>query len=145
MPSHEALILPIRELIVPTPEDRRAALVAELRATHVELDDRPYEGEWKKENIWFHSLQDTTTAVMYVNHDMLLGPLRSMQACFVKDLDRYMAGLPEAEAEMREVFQTVFDAGTSDYWDLNPDLPVRLSAAYWHAANEVITSWSRTP
>ena len=144
MPSHEGLILPIRELIVPTPEDRRAILLAELRAAHVELDDRP-RSEWKKSNIWFHSLQDTALASMRVNYELSTIPLRNVQACFVKDLDRYMAGLPEEEAEMTRLFQTVFDAGTSDYWDLNTDLPVRLNTAYWQLAYEVITPWSRTP
>jgi len=136
VPSPEAFILPIRELIAPIPDDRRASLLADLSHIPTDIDGRR-NIEWKRGNIWFHSIQDTTIAAMKTNRNKPYN-LGIHQACFVKDLDLYIPELPEEEAAMRELFQTIFEVGTSDYWDQNPELPARLNEAYWDVSNQVI-------
>lgn len=137
--SNEAFIPAIQALIVPTPEDRREALLADLWATHVKPDDRPM-ADWSRRNIWYHSLQDVTLAAAMIQGGYPENS-KEAQACFAQDLVPYIPSLPDGAVEMRILLQAILDAGTSESWGVDTQLPVKLSTLYWDAADQVIRPW----
>lgn len=130
-----------RALEIPTTPQERASVIANLRNMETPLSGRP-QAEWKKINIWFHSLQDVTLAKAGRVH-IPSDSLRTVQACFVEDLDLYLAGLPQEESEMRRLFEAILVTGTSQYWDLERGLPSAMSEVYWDASRRLITPWAR--
>lgn len=125
-------------------EAQRAEILATLRATHTDLDDRREpKTVWRRGNIYFHSLEDTNFANWSINqerHDVI----RRVQACFVKDLDDYIERFPESEdSQMRQLFQTVFDVGTSVYWDHDMSFLKDFDKLYWELDKKVIRPWAQ--
>lgn len=142
----EAQIDRVKQIARPITEEARFALVTDLRATPSDIDGRR-TAPWKRGNIYFHSLQDIQFASSR-NLAWELSPKDSnkyrkgSQACFVKDLDYYFAGFPPDETEMRQLFQTVFDTGTSAYWHRDTALIDDLNKLYWEMDEEVIRPWA---
>lgn len=130
--SYAAFIPAIQALTVPTPEDRREALIADLWATHVKPDDRPMT-DWSRRHPWYHSLQDVTLAAAMIQEGVPKIS-KNAQACFAQDL----SVLTDGEAEMRQLLQAILDAGISESWGVNTQLPVELSRVYWAAVAPVI-------
>lgn len=67
--------------------------------------------------------------------------MKTVQACFVKDLDFYLEHFPESEAEMRQLFGLVFQVGTSAYWENDGELVTELHRTYWTLDKGVIRPW----
>lgn len=126
-----------------TPE-LKFEIVASLRATRTDLDSRREpKTEWKRGNIYFHALQDTLFAARMArptDHKVI----REVQACFVKDLDDYIERFPaDEDPKMKQLFQTVFDAGTSIYWDQDREFIKRFDKAFWELDKQVIRPWAQ--
>src|SRR3989344_3341825 len=126
-----------------TPEVR-VEIVTSLRATRTDLDSRREpRTEWKRQNIYFHALQDTLFAAREArptDYDVI----REVQACFVKDLDDYIERFPaDEDPEMKQLFQTVFDVGTSVYWDRDREFIKRFDEAFWKLDKQVIRPWAQ--
>src|SRR3989344_3071861 len=130
--NKEALVAELRGLERPITDYDRQALLADLRSYPTDIDEgrSEYKG-WKKGNVYFHALEDVRFAKTIYGNDTLhtrLGKyLKSSQACFVKDLDLYLATFPGDESqEMRETFELIFRVGTSAYWDKDRELVTDL-------------------
>ena len=123
--------------------DVRAGIVAVLRDTHTDLDDRREpKTEWKRQNIYFHSLQDTLFAARMARPTQLT-VIRSVQACFVKDLDDYLERFPDTEdQDMKQVFQKVFDIGTSVLWDQDREFIKAFDKSYWELDGQLLRPWA---
>ena len=67
--------------------------------------------------------------------------VKACQACFVKDLDFYLEHFPQEEAEMKRLFELVFNVGTSIYWENDRELLIGLNRLYWTLDREVIRPW----
>lgn len=124
-----------------TPEER-TGIVTSLRTTQTDIDsNREPKTEWKRGNIYFHALQDTLFAARMASptdYDVV----RKVQACFVKDLDDYIERFPPQEdPEMKQLFQTVFDVGTSTYWDQDREFIKQFDEAFWKLNEQVIRPW----
>ena len=144
----EALVSEISQLRGQMSEQERNALVVELRATKSDIDGRRVIDEWRRGVIYFHSVQDLSTAVVYLNTmkglispDKMGEVLKSSQACFVKDLDFYFEGFPADQTDMREVFQAVFETGTSVRWNDDEEFVRGLHHAYQALDETVIRPW----
>lgn len=144
----EALFAEISQLRGQVSEQERNALVAELRSTKSDLDGRRVIDKWRRGAIYFHSVQDLSTAVTYLNtmkglisKQKMQEALKSSQACFVKDLDYYFQGFPADQTEMREVFQAVFETGTSVRWNEDEAFVRSLHHVYQVLDENVIRPW----
>lgn len=124
--------------------EARQEIVDTLRATHTNIDDRREpKTEWKRCNIYFHSLQDTLFAARMARPNQY-AVIRKMQACFVKDLDDYIERFPLSEDQkMKQLFQKVFDVGTSVFWDQDRAFTLAFDKAFWKLDEQVIRPWAR--
>src|SRR3989338_6972473 len=127
--SIDALLAELKQLERPISDDARDELLADLRVYPSGIDGRRTT-EWKRGNIYFHALQDTLAAeaifrgtfVRY-SDDEQIDYLKSSQACFTQDLDKYLAEFPKEEDEkMKELFELIFKVGTSKYWTEDQEL-----------------------
>lgn len=133
----------IRIVEKPLTPEARTEIVASLRTTQTDIDSsREPKIEWKRGRIYFHALQDTLFAARMADptdHDVI----REVQACFVKDLDDYIERFPPQEdPEIKQLFQTVFDVGTSTYWDQDREFIIRFDKAFWELNKQVIEPWT---
>lgn len=120
--------------------EARAEIVASLRMTTTDIDNRRTT-DWKRGNIYFHALQDTEFAAIEA-HPTDYDVIRENQACFVKDLDDYIEKFPPQEdPEMKQLFQTVFDVGTSAYWDQDRKFIERFHKVFSELNERVIKPW----
>jgi len=144
MPA-ETLLIKLKQLERPITETSRTSLLSDLRAHQVPDMDGRRTAKWKRGNIYFHSLQDLLLAHFEVHnnpgHDNKR--LKESQACFVKDLDLYLAGFPQEEESMRRIFESVFSVGTSAYWHEDPNLVKELYSVYLALDFEGIRPWVR--
>ena len=142
----EMLVDELRQLERPIRQDARSSLLADLRNYPTDIDGRR-SIKWERGNVYFHALQDTLYADGVFRGTMVrcgkegLNYLKSSQACFVKDLDQYLAGFPEEESEMRQLFELIFKVGTSAYWEDHKELLIGLNRLYWTLDREVIRPW----
>ncbi len=140
-----------RGLIVPDSDLVRPSIVEALRGTVTDIDSRRQDylrkNAWGKGSVWFHSLQDTGFLFWsgFLDLERKEGRLAQtathMQACFVKDLDGYLAGFPQEEAGMKRLFQAVYDAGTSFYWRDDIERLRELDGVYNEINGRVIVPW----
>ncbi len=119
-------ILRIRNLIDVTPgaEDRRAALMADLRAIPV----------LSMGNNLPNFIEATALAYTLVE-TRSFSRLGEVQACFVQDLDRKISALSKEQAGEAQLLNAVLEAGTSGDWRTNRSLPVELDNAFWGVVN----------
>lgn len=142
--SRDELLAEVRKVPqhVSQPEQRRQSIQANLRAYPTGIDGRR-NAPWARANIYFHGIQDLMLSVASHELDMRSGQIKGSQACFVKDLDLYLAGFPEGEAEMREVFQTLLDSGSTFYWENNPIGTRMLYELFDTLDKKVIQPWKQ--
>ncbi|MBI2330134.1 hypothetical protein HYU94_01985 [Candidatus Daviesbacteria bacterium] len=134
----ESLIVEIEQINQQLSPQAKANLLTTLRMCPTDIDDQRVI-EWKPGNIYFHSLQDLRFAIL---PSVLPEEIRMSQACFVKDLDLYLKGFPKTEAEeIYRIFQTIFNAGTSFYWDEDRDHVKNLYEVYCKLDKEIIRPW----
>ena len=126
-----------------TPQER-ADFVSGLLATPVS-DERPIS-EWSKHD-WRVSRHHTDRAFTWVDETVYRpGDMRREQAGFARSLNRFIHGFPEGEGDMRELFQAIFELGTSGDWEEEkPNLARELSNAYWDVGERVLESWTAQP
>jgi len=146
--SKETLVGELTRLERSISDYDREALLVELRGytTDTDEDRSTYRG-WKRGNVYFHSLEDMMLARTVYNDDTLYRKLpnsiKSSQACFAKDLDLYLDVFPSTESqEIRELFQLIFNVGTSAYWDQDRELVTELYRIYQTLDREVIRPWA---
>lgn len=127
--------------IIPEPlaDEVRARMLAEFREVPTDPDRARAETEWGPRK-YFHSIQDLAVSVMDERKEPK--DIRYDQACFVKDLEWYLTGLPREEVTIRSVFETVFTVGTSFRWEENPEAVRSLHDVYRRLDDEVIQPWS---
>lgn len=125
------------------------ALLTKLRQTPSDIDvARSTLTEWQgRGNIFFHSLGDLRLVQMSISLRRNRGLATSedrllpQQACFVKDLDRYLQFFPETEPDMKKVFESIFRVGTSAKWVTEPQLPLDLLPIYTTLDRDLIGPW----
>ena len=134
----------------PISDADRTTLLTELRQTPADIDaSRTRLTEWRgRGNIFFHSLGDLRLMAMVMSG--LKGEVHtledkktvtSVQACFVKDLDRYLQFFPQPEQAMREIFESILRVGSSARWTVDPKLPLDLLPLYHSIDNILIKPW----
>ncbi|MDP2749729.1 MAG: hypothetical protein Q8O89_02775 [Nanoarchaeota archaeon] len=148
------LLSQLKELQRPIDDADRESLLARLRECQT-LDGRPRPTALtNKCNIYFHSVQDTTTADMLMmlertskgdEYSNIDDRLFRVQACFAQDLDRYLELLPvSGNEDIAEVFKLVFDVGISACWHEDRALIKNLGQLYRQIDNELIRPWANT-
>lgn len=141
--AREILLPRVQQLIQPTSEANRLNLLSRLRSTKTDIDGRRSmrNAEWRKGDIWFHSLQDTGFVDAFAESTSGRHFTTSVQACFTKDLDLYLSGMPPSEQQMREVFEAIYQVGTSFYWAGNIPLFREFHRTYKEVATRIIEPW----
>ncbi len=142
--SKEILISQIKEMGELFSENSREGILTNLKNCHTHWNGRlKYHIEWKRENIYFHSLQDLLWTSEFGERKELKRYISRAQACFAIDLGNYLVGFPKEETEMREVFETVLAAGTSFYWKENIPICKKLYKVYKQLNEEIIIPWTK--
>lgn len=149
--SREILLPEVIGLMTPNSNLVRPSIIEMLRLTSTDIDREKQEylkrETWQKGTVWFHSLQDTR----HLFYPGMLGVLErkgrlaeeatQVQACFVKDLDDYMAGFPPEEETVLTLFQAIYDAGTSFYWKDDLKRVDELHRVYNEINTQVLHPW----
>ena len=148
--TREVYLEQLRRVARPISDGDRTTLLTELRQTPTDIDpSRTALTEWLgKGKIFFHSLGDLRAIEMDISmfRDGIVIPKRnktiaSTQACFVKDLDRYLQFFPQTEQAMREIFESILRVGTSARWTVDPQLPLDLLPLYESIDTDLIRPW----
>lgn len=137
--THEVLIEQINQIPrKQIPQDLRPAFLKMLRSRPDVLTKEDRTMKWKRGAIYFHAIQDL---IYSTEQGVLREGIQESQACFAKDLDQFMEGLPLQEAKIHPLIQTIFDVGTSFVWE--DDLPAvgRLHDLFQRADREIIRPW----
>lgn len=142
--SRDELLEEVRQLnkYVSQPERQRRAIQAELRAYPTDVDGRR-DTPWSRGSIYFHALQDLILAVESQEAEMEEDQIKGSQACFVKDLDQYLEGFPEGNDEIREVFESILNTGTTSYWSYSSLGTRKLYELFDALDVKVIRPWVR--
>ncbi len=124
-------------------EQQHVQLLARLRNTSTDLDDRRQVVEWRRGNIYFHPLQDLRVILSARSVLSKMRPdfIPGAQACFVKDFDLYFSGFPEEEVAMRRLFDEIFDVGTSFEWQTDLTRVRDLERVFTALDDEKIRPW----
>ncbi len=142
--SREILLPRARELIAPDIDLVKPTMLEFLRATSTAIDGEREQSVWSRGS-FFHPIQDTTLvdreflSVLSVEERNKM--VTMIQACFVKDLDWYFIGLPAQERDIREVLQTVYDAGISFSWEDDLDRVEKLDRVFKELNTAVLLPW----
>ena len=133
------------QLKVSQSSEEHEALLARLRNTHTDLDDRR-DIPWKKSSYYFHPLQDLRLTIFASvmrdkDEQRFLVTSQAVQSCFVKDFDFYISGFPIEELEMQGMFQKIFDVGTSFEWGNDTERVRSLEAVFDQLDGEKIQPW----
>ena len=123
-----------------TPE-RRSAFLTTLLTTPV-LDGVRI-AKWNRGD-WRVSRHDTDNAYTFADTPLRGGHMRHAQAGFAQHLNRFIQGFPEGERDMRELFQAIYELGTSGDWEKNPNLARGVANAFWDVG-KVLESWTAQP
>lgn len=136
----------LRGLARPTTEGRKQKIITDLRGYPTGNDGRR-EAPWSRGNHYFHSYQD----IFWAASDTIVGVfpereqarhIKASQACFVKDLDIYLAGFPPEDPDMRQLFQSILEVGSSTYWHRDRPFVKALEIVYKEITEQITKPWA---
>jgi hypothetical protein len=136
----------LEKLVQPIEEEDRESFVSILRNRKTDIDDRRHLTEWKPGSIYFHSIQDILLAVSWdklnsVSLEEKYKAVMDSQACFVKDLDIYLENFPASEVKIRQLFELIYNVGTSFKWSEKIGLLKPFSSDFKEIDNKIIRPW----
>lgn len=134
-----AYILPVLGLVPIINSEDRIQRLAKLRTITTNSDGRR-NVIWNR-GIYFHQLQDLDFAIEFGTGPDAY-PLERTQACYVKDLDSYIAGFPDDENVVREVFKELRNIGASFNWANSYGNIKKLRDVYNGMEKNFLRDWS---
>lgn len=136
--THESLVNQVRLIErKQISADQKLTFLASLR-TRVLTDPINRSVEWKRGRIYFHDISDIAFSA---GSGVLIREIQDSQSCFVGDFDQYLADLPSEEKEMHQLFQAIFEVGTSFVWEEDITAAKRLHDLFKEADTEIIRPW----